>query len=314
MCVCSIGDDDDEGSTSQEIINLPRLLSCKIRSHPRLLRTLGLTSVQTLEVTALNEPEITPSWIPNTLTRLALCRISLKPESPFMNQAHLLPQLVDLVIRKAKITGSLNNYLITPKLKQLCLDSISLDIDSPGIETSEPRNLQLKHPFLDIPQLGTLILHDTSEPESLIGVLQDYHFLQHFTITYCLYSSIVKSFVESLCNTSSFPNLRLFHTDRSWYDPSTKGIIYKDFCARMKTQRPHLVLKGNGDPLLQIYTMRDFEDALMAADNNINDEEENWERDGSVANTESSLSNQDEEYEEDYGYFNLNKDLLAVFE
>jgi hypothetical protein len=82
----------------------------------------------------------------------------------------------------------------------------------------------------------------------------------------------------------------------------------------MKTQRPHLVLKGNGDPLLQVYSLMDFEDAYMDEEEATNDEGGNWERNGSVANSSSSLSNQDEEDEEDYGYFNLNKDLLAVFE
>jgi hypothetical protein len=170
-------------------------------------------SVQTLEFTALNEPEITPSWVPSTLTRLALCRISLKPESPFMNQAHFLPQLVALMVKKAKITGSLNNYFITPKLKQLCFESVLLDL--PNVETPEPGTLQSKRLFLDVPQLETLILYHTSDAESLIGFLQDCRFLRHFTITYCFSGPFLESFVESLYNTSSFPNLQLFHTDRS---------------------------------------------------------------------------------------------------
>jgi hypothetical protein len=210
------------------------------------------------------------------------------------------------MIKKADIRGSLDNYFITPKIKRLYFYKVTWNLNRRR-NASEPRNFRLKYPFYNVPQLEILIFDHTSGDDSLIEVLQDCHLLQQFTVMECISGSFLQSFVNGLCNTNSFPNLQLFCTKNAWYDINIRSTSYKDFCSLMKSQRPHLVIKGNGASLIPVdFGIFDEDDAEGS------DEDENSERSGSDVNVSFAHSDQDDEAEQE-DYFDFERDMLAIF-
>jgi hypothetical protein len=198
-------------------------------------------------------------------------------------QAQSLPQLVDLVIKHAFIGGSLDDYLVTPKLKRLCFYHVSWDKYPRALPipySSESRTLRLKLPFQNVPQLETLLFIRSSTEKSLIEVLRNCPLLQHLRISECFAGGFLQSLVSSLYDADILPNLQLFDSVDSWY---CETVSYKEFRPHMREKRPHLAVKGNGHRVDErAYDEPDTED------------EKNENRGRPVAIPGSPSSNQDD--------------------
>jgi hypothetical protein len=262
------------------MVPLPRVMTCKLRVKPIFISKLEISGVHALEFIGRTQSFGFPSTV-LTLTTLALGQILLRPEPSSVVQAQSLPQLVDLVIKHAHIEGSLDDFLITPKLERLCFHNVSwikCRRALPIPYSSEPRTSKWKLPFQNVPRLKTLLLIRSSADEDLIEVLQNCHLLQHFSISQCFAAGFLQSFVSSLYDTDILPKLQLFDPVDSWY---CKTVSYKEFRRRMREKRPQLAVKGNGH--------RIDEPAYDESDSE--NEDENEKKSGSVANVGSS-SNQ----------------------
>jgi hypothetical protein len=188
--------------------------------------------------------------LPDQLTTLILCGISLTARllSPF--EAHTLLYLRALTLDSVRVEGCIQQYLKFPELKSLKLSSVGFLL--PGDDSSSVYDNQGVAEifsevafFQGIPNLACLSFEYLPMHAELCTVLQGVLSLRCLSIDHCSIEDFITPLTLSLADRRAFLALKSLHINSSW--PKQSGAPYTKFARYCLHHRPNMEVAGNGN-------------------------------------------------------------------
>jgi hypothetical protein len=223
-------------------ILLPQIKLWELAGPVELLTIFDLSGARSLVyINEGDSSDFKVESLPAQTEKLVLDNLFLASTALSQHGAYLMTSLTMLELVNISIEGSLQLYLISPRLKALCLRHVSfvLDtwLDAESIPLSKALQLQ------DIPQLEQLNFEFIEPIDGKFAeVLQYCSHLRSLTIEYCPFEEFISSLTQVLADSKAFPYLQVVTIGRTDAFSDSGKILREEFARYCSFQRPEVAV------------------------------------------------------------------------